>query len=70
MFREAFVRESFDFDFMYDWILKKQALKQRIAANMRNQNAVKEQQKALVNSRANVASLRRISPEKGLATNA
>jgi hypothetical protein len=27
MFREAFVRESFDFDFMYDWILKKQALK-------------------------------------------
>ena len=69
MFREAFVRESFDFDFMYDWILKKQALKQRIAANMRNQNAVKEQQKALVNSRANVASLRRISPEKGLATN-
>ena len=70
MFREAFVRESFDFDFMYDWILKKQALKQRIAANMRNQNAVKEQQKALVNSRANVSSLRRISPEKGLASNA
>jgi len=27
MFRELFVRESFDFDFMYDWILKKQALK-------------------------------------------
>jgi len=36
MFREAFVRESFDFDFMYDWILKKQALKQRLAANNRN----------------------------------
>ena len=36
MFREAFVRESYDFDFMYDWILKKQALKQRLAANMRN----------------------------------
>lgn len=36
MFREAFVRESFDFDFMYDWILKKQALKQRLAANTRN----------------------------------
>jgi len=30
MFREAFVREGFDFDFMYDWILKKQALKQRL----------------------------------------
>lgn len=29
MFREAFVRESFDFDFIYDWIIKKQALKAR-----------------------------------------
>ena len=27
MFRELFVRENFDFDFKYDWILKKQALK-------------------------------------------
>ena len=33
MFREAFVREHFDFDFMYDWILKKQALKQRLIAH-------------------------------------
>ena len=33
MFREAFVREGFDFDFMYDWIVKKQALKARLAAN-------------------------------------
>jgi hypothetical protein len=32
MFREAFVRENFDFDFVYDWILKKQALKSRLAA--------------------------------------
>lgn len=32
MFREAFVRENFDFDFIYDWILKKQALKSRLAA--------------------------------------
>lgn len=31
MFREAFVREGFDFDFMYDWNVKKAALKQRIA---------------------------------------
>jgi len=30
MFREAFVREQFDFDFMYDWIMKKQAMKQRL----------------------------------------
>jgi len=27
MFREAFVREGFDFDFMYDWNIKKAALK-------------------------------------------
>ena len=33
MFREAFVREGFDFDFMYDWNVKKAALKQRIAEN-------------------------------------
>ena len=41
MFREAFVRESFDFDFMYDWIVKKQALKQRLqqAHNQRQQEA-------------------------------
>lgn len=32
MFRELFVKESFDFDFMYDWIVKKQALKSRLAA--------------------------------------
>jgi hypothetical protein len=31
MFREAFVREGFDFDFMYDWNVKKAALKQRLA---------------------------------------
>jgi hypothetical protein len=35
MFRELFVRESFDFDFKYDWIMKKQALKQRLAASTR-----------------------------------
>jgi hypothetical protein len=33
MFREAFVREGFDFDFMYDWNVKKAALKQRLAEN-------------------------------------
>ena len=32
MFREAFVRENFDFDFIYDWIIKKQSLKTRLAA--------------------------------------
>ena len=37
MFREAFVREGFDFDFMYDWILKKQALKARLAENQAKQ---------------------------------
>jgi hypothetical protein len=31
MFREAFVREGYDFDFMYDWNVKKAALKQRLA---------------------------------------
>ena len=31
MFREAFVREGFDFDFMYDWNVKKAALQQRLA---------------------------------------
>lgn len=33
MFREAFVREGFDFDFMYDWKIKKAALKQRLTEN-------------------------------------
>jgi len=27
MFREAFVREGYDFDFLYDWNVKKAALK-------------------------------------------
>jgi len=27
MFREAFVREHYDFDFLYDWNLKKAAMK-------------------------------------------
>ena len=26
------MRENFDFDFVYDWILKKKALKSRLAA--------------------------------------
>ena len=30
MFREAFVREGFDFDFMYDWILKKEGNTQQL----------------------------------------
>ena len=34
-FRELFVKEGFDFDFKYDWIVKKQALKQRLAASTR-----------------------------------
>jgi len=38
MFRELFVKENFDFDFMYDWILKKQALKARLAANNKLMN--------------------------------
>lgn len=40
MFREAFVREGFDFDFMYDWNVKKAALKQRLAEQ--NQKMQKE----------------------------
>ena len=40
MFREAFVREGFDFDFMYDWNVKKAALKQRLAEQ--NQKLQKE----------------------------
>jgi len=31
MFRDAFNRENFEFDYQYDWILKKAALKQRLA---------------------------------------
>ena len=31
MFREAFLREKFELDFMYDWNIKKAALKQRLA---------------------------------------
>ena len=45
MFRELFVRESFEFDFLYDWILKKQALKQRLAASTRNTQRVEEEKK-------------------------
>jgi hypothetical protein len=33
MFRDAFNRENFEFDYNYDWILKKAALKQRLAAS-------------------------------------
>jgi len=36
MMRELFVRESFDFDFMYDWILRKQQLKSRLSLGSRN----------------------------------
>ncbi len=46
MFRELFVREGFEFDYMYDWILKKQALKQRLAASTRNTQRVEEEKKA------------------------
>lgn len=44
MFREAFVREGYDFDFMYDWNVKKAALKQRLADNKaKAQNMSSEQ---------------------------
>ena len=49
MFREAFVREGFDFDFMYDWNVKKAALKQRLAEQnnkniaMQNENLAQQQ---------------------------
>ena len=33
MFREAFVREGFDFDFMYDWNVKKANLAKRLQEN-------------------------------------
>jgi len=33
MFREAFVREGYDFDFMYDWNVKKANLKARLQEN-------------------------------------
>ena len=40
MFREAFVREHYDFDFLYDWNLKKAAMKQRVSES--NQKMLKE----------------------------
>ena len=43
MFREAFVREGYDFDFMYDWNVKKAALKQRLQEQ--SQKMKKEMQK-------------------------
>ena len=57
-FRELFVRESFEFDFKYDWILKKQALKQRLLASTRQAQRIEEEKKALdnqiiTNTRAN-----------------
>ena len=27
MFRELFIKEGYEFDYIYDWIIKKQALK-------------------------------------------
>ena len=58
MFRELFVRENFDFDFKYDWILKKQALKQRLAASTRQNQRVEEEKKENphVQSRTNITS--------------
>jgi hypothetical protein len=57
MFRELFVRESFDFDFMYDWILKKQALKQRLAASTRNTQRIEEEKKTPVEAANNRTNL-------------
>ena len=36
MMRDLFVREGFDFDFMYDWIVRKQTLKSRLSIGSRN----------------------------------
>jgi hypothetical protein len=44
MFRELFVRDQFEFDFLYDWILKKQALKQRLAGQTRNSKVDKQEE--------------------------
>lgn len=44
MFRELFVRETFEFDYMYDWILKKQAMKQRLAASTRGNRQLEEEE--------------------------
>jgi len=51
MFRELFVREGFEFDFQYDWILKKQALKARLAANQRKQEEDRKQEEGEVKQR-------------------
>jgi hypothetical protein len=53
MFRELFVKETFDFDFMYDWILKKQALKQRLAASTRNTQRIEEEKDKKATEAAN-----------------
>ena len=34
--RDLFVREGYDFDFMYDWIVRKQSLKSRVSLGSRN----------------------------------
>ena len=36
MFRDLFVREGYDFDFQYDWILRKQQMKSRVSLASRN----------------------------------
>ena len=36
MFREAFVREGYDFDFLYDWNVKKANLKMRLQEHNNN----------------------------------
>lgn len=42
MMRDLFVREGFDFDFQYDWIVKKQQLKSRGSLGSRNTLVVEE----------------------------
>lgn len=43
------MREGFDFDFKYDWIVKKQALKQRLMASTRQAQRAEEEKRMLDN---------------------
>ena len=46
MMRDLFVREGFDFDFMYDWIVRKQQLKSRLSIGSRNTQMEEEKRGA------------------------
>lgn len=45
MMRELFVREGYDFDFMYDWNIRKQQMRTRLSHSSSRNNHQEEEEK-------------------------